>query len=177
MPAKGRKKPQKFHPAVQYIERVIDFNADQDRLKQQLLQVLEGEERGRELLDNSKAVKSDGLLVSIEIIMNPNMYRFLRGALGSRFIRVPEIVTDTNFRSFVAKRIIADVWGDAEEKVVRHSLPLQYHNMREQVVNANNGLLERLFTLSTSPDAKGSFFYPVAEVEIFGMACPIAGSL
>lgn len=111
------------------------------------------EEREEELLDKFKGVISDWILVFREIVTNPDIYRYLREVLESRAILVPELVTDTQAGSFVAKIIIAAVWASPGEKVLRDSLLLEYHNTRKEVVNANKGFLERRFTPSLSPEA------------------------
>lgn len=152
----------KFLPVDKYIERIQVYNADQDRLKAELFQIFSANERGEELLEKFKALISDELLVSQEIFTNPDIYRCLREALESRSIHVPELVTDTQSRSFVVKRIIAAVWSTPDEKVLRASLLLEYHNMRKEVVNANKSFFGAAFHTISVTRSQRPFLQSVA---------------
>lgn len=63
-------------------------------------------------MERIKTEISDELLVSVEAVSNPKVYRFLREALDSRGVQVPASVIDTIAGSFVAKRIIAAIWKE-----------------------------------------------------------------
>lgn len=112
--------------------------------------MFEAQHRGSELIARLKGIVSDGLLVSKEVVPNPEFYRRLRVALESRSVYVPSLVQDRNSGSFVAKRVIAAIWSDQAERVHRDSLLLEYHNIRQEVVNANKDFLQRRYTPSPS---------------------------
>lgn len=79
------------------------------------------EEERDDLIKRIKAELSEGILVSVEVVSNPKVYRFISEALESRGVQVPATVQDMIAGTFLAKRIIAAVWQDEEEKVKRDS--------------------------------------------------------
>lgn len=141
MPARGRRVPRTYKSAEHYINRFQVFHPDQQRLKEQLLAIFAHGEQEHELLGRIRTELSDGLLVSREVVPNPDIYRCMRDALESRGVRVPDSVTDTQSGSFIAKRVIAAIWQDSSSKVKRDSLLLEYHNLRQEVVKVNKDIL------------------------------------
>lgn len=93
---------------------------------------MHGEEE-KTFLTTIRCEINDGLLVSMEIITNPAMYRYLCEVVNNRVVLVPSSVTDKTAGYFVAKPIIATIWQNEERKVKRDSLLLKYHNLRQHV--------------------------------------------
>lgn len=83
MPAPGRRTPRTYKPAAYYLERIPILHPDQGRLKAQLTSIFHHEENGADLIARIKEELSDGLLVSREVVLNPNVYEFLLEALES----------------------------------------------------------------------------------------------
>lgn len=78
-----------YKSAEYYFNRIQAYKPDQKRLKAQLLGIFPHEEEGEELVTRLKNDPNDGLLVSVEVGPNHDMYRCLREALESRDILVP----------------------------------------------------------------------------------------
>lgn len=132
MPARGRRRPRRFQPAERYIARIQALNPDQERLKAQLAQIFDTDDRGSALVTRFKQIINDGLLISKEVGHNPEFFRRPQAALESRDVYVPPIVHDTTSGSFIAKRVIDAIWSSEEERVNRYSLLLEYHNIRRR---------------------------------------------
>lgn len=121
-------------------------------MKREVLEIFSNGEEEQALLTRLRQEINDRLLVSKEVFTNPGVYKYLREALESRRVRVPVSVVDTTAGSFVAKRIIAAIWSDANDKVKRDALPLEYHNLRQLVVNSNMEILSEQLGDSTQPE-------------------------
>lgn len=128
------------------------YNEDQERLKEQLLRIFETEDTRTQLLVLFKSIINDGLLVNLEVVPNPSIYRCLREALESRSIYVPDIVQVTQSVSFIAKPVIAAIWSRTSERVTRDPLLLEYHKMRQEVVNFSKDYLAERLSQSLSPE-------------------------
>lgn len=153
MPARGRRTPRTYKPAEHYLGKIQVFHPDQQRLKDQLLSIFSHDEEEGTLLRRIHEELSDGLLVSREVVTNPEIYRCARDALESRGIIVPDTVLDTNSGSFIAKRVIAAIWHEPSCKIKRDSLLLEYHNIRQEVVKASKEVLQQRQAESTRIDS------------------------
>lgn len=155
MPARGKRTPRTYKPAEHYLNRFQVFHPDQQTLKNQLLEIFSHGEEEAALLRRIDNELSEGLLVSREVVLNPEIYRCLREALESRGILVPDTVLDTQSGSFIAKRVIAAVWHDQNNKIKRDPLLLEYHNVRQEVVKASKAILQERQDGSTRIEPSG----------------------
>lgn len=149
MPARGRRRPTIYRSAEYYINIIQTYHPDQESLKTQLTELFAHIEVGNTVLTRFRIELNDGLLVSIEVFANPDVYRCFRDALESRELRVPIIVHDKTAESFVAKKLIAEIWQNPDDKVKRYSLLQEYHNIPQLVVNANKDILSERQEAST----------------------------
>lgn len=109
LPTPGRRNHMICKPAEYYLECMHIFQADKERLSDQLKEIFQHGEKGDDLINSIKTELSDRLLVSAEVLSNPKVYSFLREALENCGITVPATVQDTIEGSFVANRIITTV--------------------------------------------------------------------
>lgn len=141
MPTRGRRCAKTYKSAENYLNRITIYHPDQDRLKTQLLEIFGHGEEDATILRRIRREVNDGPLVSMEVVPSPKVYLSLRGALQSIGVRLRVSVLDTTAGSFVAKRIIATILQNPEDKVKGDSLLLNYRNLRKLVVNSNKDIL------------------------------------
>ena len=108
--------------ADKYLRRIKTYHPDQLHLKEELVDIFSHGEEGETLLKHIREELNNRLLVSDQVVPNPEIYRNLRCALESSSIEVPTIVPDTMSGSFVEKRFIAAVLNRPQDRVTRDSL-------------------------------------------------------
>lgn len=137
MPARGRHLPTTHKSVEHYVNRIQTSHPYQEMLKQQLLEIFGQDEEESILLSWIRQEINHRLFVSKKVFPNPTVYRYPREALESIGVQVKVVVTDKTSVSFVAKKFIAPIWQNAGDKIKSYSLLLEYHNLRQMVVNSN----------------------------------------
>lgn len=169
MPARDRRRPRTYKSAKHYHGRIQANHPDQQRLKDQLLEIFAHNDAGHTLLQIIGIELHEGLFVSKEVVKNPDIYKQLRDALESREVRVPPSVIDTASGYFVAKRIIAAIWQDPVHKLKLDLLLFEYHNLRQIVINSNKDILseeqEQTTILESDPGPSSATRHSIAEID------------
>lgn len=73
----GRQKASAYKSAEYYLDRIPDLNADQERLRNRLKGIFQHGKEGNELIQRIKAELTEALIVSVEVVSNCKVYRFL----------------------------------------------------------------------------------------------------